>query len=75
MLRILVEAVFDKALDEPNFVDMYADLCVRLNERSTTWSFVKVGRWKMIGGLMEEVDDGGGHVGLIYNVLRKIFQS
>lgn len=42
MLRILVQAVFDKALDEPNFVDMYADLCVRLNERSSSWSFVKV---------------------------------
>lgn len=53
MLRILVEAVFDKALDEPNFVDMYADLCVRLNERSTTWSFVKVGRRNMIGGIVE----------------------
>lgn len=43
MLRTLVQAVFDKALDEPTFVDMYADLCVRLNERSTSWSFVKVG--------------------------------
>lgn len=42
MLKTLVRAVFEKALDEPNFVDMYADLCVRLNERSTTWSFVKV---------------------------------
>lgn len=42
MLRTLVQAVFDKALDEPTFVDMYADLCVRLNERSTSWSFVKV---------------------------------
>lgn len=42
MLRTLVEAVFDKALDESTFVDMYADLCVRLNERSTSWTFVKV---------------------------------
>ncbi|CAN0549188.1 unnamed protein product, partial [Ectocarpus sp. 8 AP-2014] len=41
MLRTLVQAVFDKALDEPTFVDMYADLCVRLNERSTSWAFVK----------------------------------
>lgn len=37
-----MEAVFDKAVDEPTFVDMYADLCVRLNERSTSWTFVKV---------------------------------
>lgn len=42
MLKILVAAVFDKAVDEPTFVDMYADLCVRLNERSTSWTFVKV---------------------------------
>lgn len=48
MLRILVQAVFDKALDEPNFVDMYADLCVRLNERSSSWSFVKVRKAKDI---------------------------
>eukprot|EP00752_Nemacystus_decipiens_P007539 g6737.t2 len=41
MLRTMVQAVFDKALDEPTFVDMYADLCVRLNDRSTSWSFVK----------------------------------
>ena len=43
MLKALVQAVFDKALEEPTFVDMYADLCVRLNLQSTSWSFVKVG--------------------------------
>lgn len=48
-LRTLVQAVFDKALDEPNFVDMYADLCVRLNERSTSWSFVKVTTFFALG--------------------------
>lgn len=42
MLEALVQAVFDKALDEPTFVDMYADLCVRLNMQSSSWSFVKV---------------------------------
>ncbi|CAN0483335.1 unnamed protein product, partial [Scytosiphon promiscuus] len=41
-LRIIVGAVFHKAIDEPTFTDMYVDLCIRLNERSTPWPFVKV---------------------------------
>ncbi|CAM9440592.1 unnamed protein product [Phaeothamnion confervicola] len=41
MLQKLVELVFEKALDEPSFVDMYADLCVRLNDHSGSWTFVK----------------------------------
>eukprot|EP00752_Nemacystus_decipiens_P016320 g14595.t1 len=41
MLRTLVQVVFNRALDEPTFGDMYADLCVRLHERSTSWCFVK----------------------------------
>ncbi|CAN0411199.1 unnamed protein product, partial [Scytosiphon promiscuus] len=41
-LRIIVGAVYHKAIDEPTFADMYVDLCIRLNERSTPWLFVKV---------------------------------
>ncbi|CAN0493197.1 unnamed protein product, partial [Hapterophycus canaliculatus] len=42
MLRTLVQSVCNKAIDEPTFADMYADLCVRLSHRSTPWSFVEV---------------------------------
>jgi hypothetical protein len=41
MLSILVEIVFDKAVEEHHFSDMYADLCVRLHNQSSTWTFVK----------------------------------
>mmetsp|Transcript_8769 Transcript_8769/g.11512 ORF Transcript_8769/g.11512 Transcript_8769/m.11512 type:complete len:948 (+) Transcript_8769:490-3333(+) len=41
MLNAVIGLVFDKALDEPNFGDMYADLCVQLHGNSRCWSFVK----------------------------------
>ncbi|CAN0336253.1 unnamed protein product, partial [Scytosiphon promiscuus] len=33
-VHTLAWAVFEKAIAEPTFADMYADLCVRLNERT-----------------------------------------
>ncbi len=41
MLNIMVRLVFDKAVEEHHFVDMYADLCSRLVQESRSWSFVK----------------------------------
>ncbi len=41
MLNILVDLVFDKAVEEHHFVDMYADICSRLVQESSRWSFVK----------------------------------
>ncbi|CAN0242708.1 unnamed protein product [Scytosiphon promiscuus] len=40
-VQTLAWAVFEKAIAEPTFADMYADLCVRLNER-TQQSFSEV---------------------------------
>ncbi|CAN0293930.1 unnamed protein product, partial [Scytosiphon promiscuus] len=61
-LRIIVGAVFHKAIDEPTFTDMYVDLCIRLNERSTPWPFVKpiysedtcLWRWTAMAGVETE---------------------
>lgn len=41
MLKALVEQVFDKAIDENFFADMYAGLCVRLHTMSSGWNFIK----------------------------------
>jgi translation initiation factor 4G len=44
MLRCVVTALFDKALNEPAFGEMYARLCIRLHEDSSAkgcWPFIK----------------------------------
>ena len=40
MLTMMIENVYDKAIDEPSFGDIYADLCVKLSE--TASSFVHI---------------------------------
>ncbi len=72
MLNMLVSLVFDKAVEEHHFVDMYADLCSRLVQESSRWSFVKaiynmdanqwcwtpdVGKDKMVMGPFPDVEN------------------
>jgi len=38
MLEKIIDVVFDKALDDPFFQDLYADLCKRLGDRAVVWS-------------------------------------
>jgi translation initiation factor 4G len=42
MLTIMIENVYDKAIDEPTFGDMYADLCVRLSQTVKGSAFVHI---------------------------------
>jgi len=42
MLNIMLENVYDKAIDEPTFGDMYADLCVRLSQSVKGSEFVHI---------------------------------
>lgn len=42
MLTMMIDNVFDKAIDEPAFGDMYADLCVKLSHASKTSNFVHI---------------------------------
>eukprot|EP00522_Entomoneis_paludosa_P009342 CAMPEP_0172439146 /NCGR_PEP_ID=MMETSP1065-20121228/219_1 /TAXON_ID=265537 /ORGANISM="Amphiprora paludosa, Strain CCMP125" /LENGTH=1241 /DNA_ID=CAMNT_0013187787 /DNA_START=100 /DNA_END=3825 /DNA_ORIENTATION=- len=44
MLTMMIENVYDKAIDEPSFGDIYADLCVRLSvsAASAATSFVRI---------------------------------
>jgi len=44
MLSEVISTVFDKALDEPNFGEMYADLCDLLAKNRDRWTIVKVTR-------------------------------
>jgi translation initiation factor 4G len=37
----LIALVFEKALAEPSFGEMYAELCVKLHNSSKTWPFIK----------------------------------
>lgn len=37
----VIRLIFDKALGEPHFCDMYADLCVLLSQTWLKWSFIK----------------------------------
>lgn len=41
MLRAVITLIFDKALSEPHFCDMYADLCLRLEGKWLVWSFLQ----------------------------------
>jgi translation initiation factor 4G len=40
ILTMMINNVFDKAIDEPSFGDMYADLCVRLSKSAQIADFV-----------------------------------
>ncbi|KAG7391086.1 a1-alpha2 repression [Phytophthora pseudosyringae] len=42
MLQTVIKIIFDKAVGEPNFCDMYADLCVHLETNWKVWSFLKI---------------------------------
>ncbi|OWZ13437.1 Eukaryotic translation initiation factor 4 gamma [Phytophthora megakarya] len=42
MLQAVIKIIFDKAVGEPNFCDMYADLCVHLETNWKVWSFLKI---------------------------------
>lgn len=44
MLQAVIKLLFDKALGEPHFCDMYADLCVHLDQNWKVWSFLKIVR-------------------------------
>ncbi len=72
VLNILVSLVFNKAVEEHHFVDMYADLCFRLVQESSQWSFVKaiynmdanqwcwtpdVGKDKMVMGPFSDIEE------------------
>jgi translation initiation factor 4G len=41
-LELLISKVFEKAVQEPNFANLYADMCVALEEKSACWGFVQV---------------------------------
>ena len=38
----LVSLVFEKAIQEPNFCNMYADMCVELQNQSKFWPFLQI---------------------------------
>lgn len=42
ILTMMIDFVYDKAIDEPSFGDMYADLCVRLSETVQGNKFVHI---------------------------------
>eukprot|EP01039_Chlorochromonas_danica_P010250 gene10250-11345_t len=42
MLDRVVQLIFEKAVQEPNFTFMYADLCLMLKEKGTNWVFYTV---------------------------------
>uniref|UniRef100_K3W8C0 MI domain-containing protein n=1 Tax=Globisporangium ultimum (strain ATCC 200006 / CBS 805.95 / DAOM BR144) TaxID=431595 RepID=K3W8C0_GLOUD len=42
MLQGVIKIIFDKALGEPHFCDMYADLCVHLEQNWKVWSFLQI---------------------------------
>jgi len=41
MLGTLIDLVYDKAALEPNFANLYADMCKNLDEKSRYWSFLQ----------------------------------
>lgn len=42
MLQAVITMIFDKALDESHFCDMYADLCVHLSQKWNIWNFLQI---------------------------------
>lgn len=57
MLSKIISLVFDKAVDEPNFGEMYATLCVDVSKKSGEWSVVRTGRDLDKGGKFFWTDD------------------
>lgn len=41
-LEKLIELVFEKAIQEPNFANLYADMCMKLENQSRYWAFLQV---------------------------------
>ena len=50
LLKKLIDCVFDKALLEPSFGDLYAELCKKVSERESPFPFIEV---------EEDADKGG----------------
>ena len=50
MLSKIISLVFDKAVDEPNFGEMYAELCAQVSKKSGEWNVVRAGRNVDLGG-------------------------
>jgi len=44
MLSKIISLVFDKAVDEPFFGEMYATLCVDVSKKSGEWSVIRTGQ-------------------------------
>jgi translation initiation factor 4G len=42
MLAMMIHNVYEKAIDEPSFGDMYADLCAKLSQTAKANSFIKI---------------------------------
>jgi len=42
VLQVMINTVFEKAIDEPNFGDMYADLCVLMAQSTDCSQFVHI---------------------------------
>jgi len=42
MLDKLIELVFEKAIQEPNFSNLYAEMCSKLESQSRYWAFLQV---------------------------------
>lgn len=42
ILTMMIDRVYDKAIDEPTFGDMYADLCVRLSHSAKVSNYVHI---------------------------------
>lgn len=57
MLSKIISLVFDKAVDEPNFGEMYATLCVDVSKKSGEWSVVRTGLDLDKGGKFFWTDD------------------
>ena len=50
LLKKLIDCVFDKALLEPNFGDLYAELCKKVSERDSPWPFIEIANDPEKGG-------------------------
>ncbi|OQR81538.1 eukaryotic translation initiation factor 4 gamma [Thraustotheca clavata] len=42
MVLSVIKIIFDKALGEPHFCDMYANLCVFLDQKWNVWSYLQI---------------------------------
>lgn len=61
MLTTVISLIFDKAIEEPHFCDMYADLCTTLDKVWKYWDFVPIVQanekyfWTVLGEEMPPV--------------------